>query len=288
MAGTGSAGTDDRVDPEVDEDQRRAQQRQARTGRHDPPPRPDAEGVGVLRPIEHGSPAPLADAAEADEGERCLGDDGEQHGRHEPRRQDRHDVRQHFGPQDVRGPLTRSPRCGDEVAPPQRQGLRPHDPGAGGPPHHDDDDHHAQPAGGLQVGAHDDDEREHRQHEEQIGERRQRLARQPRQVASRKPHDGGDGGGEHTGDGADEQGDAPACEDLRQHILPGLGGAEQVVPRGGGEHGGRGRRRVVGGEQGTDHTQDHEEAEQHGAGDCGDRKRAHSALHHVRQPAHDA
>ena len=117
----------------------------------------------------------------------------------------------------------------EEVAPPQRQRLRPELPGAVRPAEHAEHDDEREQAGVLLVGGDHDDEREDRQYEDHVGDEREEPVGGPAEISRRDADEDGEAGGECADRQRYHEREPGSPDDLREDVLPVGGRAEQVV-----------------------------------------------------------
>ena len=181
-----------------------------------------------LRALEHVAPGRLRrDDAEAEEGQRRLGEDG---GRDEQRAADG-DLRDHRG-QQVAAHDRRSARPGrrsglDEVQLAHAEHHRARDPGRGGPrerrdEHDEEGDRRAEDASA------DDDDEERRHRHEDVGDPHQRRVDAASGAAGDDPDDGPERQGRRRRREADEDRHPPTREQPGEHVAAEQVGAEDV------------------------------------------------------------
>src|SRR5262249_280122 len=149
-----------------------------------------------------------------------LGQDGEDDGEQEASRHDRKFIGQDLAEYDPHRSLARDPGGQYVVAISDGQRLGALHPGAPRPAGDADHDRDAQRPLAGKVPGQDDDERQGRNDQEDVGEDGQDLIGHAAQVAPQDPDEQGQHGGYQAGDEPDEERDAGAVDQLSQDVLP--------------------------------------------------------------------
>src|SRR5215218_1393262 len=180
-------GIADLVERVVEQREGGAQEGDAQARGDHPPRLPGVErGVG-LRPVQHRSPAQRAVVPKSDELQPGRREHRVEGAAEEVREDQRRHGRQHLEHDDVGPPLPSDAGGLEEVPVPQRERLGAQLPGAVGPAgDHQDADHHRQ-AALPGVRRDHDDQRERRDDEEDVRDRRERAVGEPAQVGRRHP-----------------------------------------------------------------------------------------------------
>ena len=202
---------DELVEAEVEQRQRRAEQRDGNARRQEPPPGADLRRVLRFGPEQHAAPAPPRGIDDAEEGQRHVGADRVEHGEHERRRDDRGQVRQDLGEHDPRGALTRDPRRGDVVASADGHGLRAQHPRSPRPAGDADDqrEHERVRPGRLrQIGGQHDQQRQAGHDQEHVGEQGKQVVGEAAEIAGGHSDHDGQHAGDHSRPGTRS---APCC-----------------------------------------------------------------------------
>ena len=154
---------EDQHEPEDGEGERGAREEER-------PPLALQDGGVRLRPVERRAPARRRRVAEPEELEAGVDQQRDVEDEHESRRDPADHVRHQLGEDDPRARLARGPCGRHEVAVLQRQRLAPQDARLERPEHDgEDDDHRSHPAR-VQVAREDDQERNRRDDEEDVGQ----------------------------------------------------------------------------------------------------------------------
>src|SRR5204863_2354076 len=149
-----------------------------------------------------------------------------------------------------------------EVAPPQRQRLRPELPRAVRPAEHAEHHDESEEAGVLLVGGDHDDEREDRQNKDDVGDERKEPVGASAEVSRRDADEDREARGECADRQRYHEREPRSPDDLREDVLPVGGRAEQVVP-GRGERGLEDLRLSVVGRDLAREDREHDEEEHH-------------------------
>ena len=244
QAGRAQPRVDELVDAEVEQRQRGAEEGHRQPGRDVPPPVAADLGVGVLRLEQHRAPAPVLGVDQPQEGQRGVGAHPVEHGEQERGRHDGQQVGQDLVRDHPPAALADDAGRVHVVAGSQRQGLGAQHPGSPRPAGDRDDQadqHVVGGAGGRQEAEDHDEQRQRRHDQEEVGQHGQELVRPPAvQVPGADPDHHRQHGGRQPGQERDQDRAPAARQQLREHVLLGLGGAEPV-------RGGRRLRHAVGG-----------------------------------------
>ena len=210
----------DLVEGVVEQREGGAEERDADAGRDRPERHARQERVVRLRPVEHRSPALAVRIAEPDELQTRGGEDGVDRRAEEGRDDERRHRRQDLVQDHVRLPLPAHAGRLEEVAPPQRQGLRAELPGAVRPAEHPEHDDEGEEACVLLVGGDHDDEREDRQDEDHVGDEGEEPVGGAAEIARRDAHEDGQDRGDRADGQRDQEREAGAPDELREDVLP--------------------------------------------------------------------
>ena len=165
---------------------------------------------------------------QADEGQRDRRADRVEHGVDEVGRDQADLVRHDLEGDDPPAALAGLAGGGDEVTAADRQRLGPDHPRAPGPAQPGEHQDGRGLPGARQVAEQDDQQRQRGDHQEHVAEQRQQVVPDAAEVARRHADEHRQDGGDHADQEAELQRQPDAGQQLRQYVLAGLGGAEQV------------------------------------------------------------
>ncbi len=195
------------------------------------PPGTGADRPAVEREVQHLAPADDRRIAEAEEGERRLGQDGEADDENHVGQHQRQHRGQDVPPQDVRVAGADGPRAHDELTLPDAEGLGTHQPCGRGPAQRPDDEDDRAQRGADDRHQHDL-QRQVRDDEEEVGDPHQQRADPSAAVAGNDPDETSDDERDGGGREANHQRHARAVEERGEDVLAAVIGPEHVRGRG--------------------------------------------------------